>query len=62
MCLRTFDSPYEASRSYDVAAWRFGRRRGDMNFPKIKTREDVKMFALPLTLTTLEEKHRHHHQ
>jgi hypothetical protein len=62
MCLHTFDSPYEASRSYDVATWRLGRRRGDMNFPKIETREDVKMFALPLALTTLEEKRRHHHR
>jgi hypothetical protein len=45
---------------YDVVAWRFGHRRGDMNFPK--TREDVKMFALPLALTMLEEKRRRHHR
>jgi hypothetical protein len=31
-----------------------------MNFPEIKTLEDVQMRVPPLVLTMLEKKHQHH--
>jgi hypothetical protein len=62
MWLDTFDSSHEAARMYDTASWRFGCPIADMNFPEIKTREDVEMLAPPLVLTTLKKKHQHHCQ
>jgi hypothetical protein len=50
--LGTFDSPHEATRTYDAMSWRYARRRTDMNFPEIESREDAEMLALPPALTT----------
>jgi hypothetical protein len=40
-------------------SWRYARRRTDMNFPEIESREKAEMLALPQALTTPQEKRRY---
>lgn len=44
--LGTYKTVEEAARAFDVAVWRSGRPRTELNFPKIKTRVDAEFLAL----------------
>jgi hypothetical protein len=45
MWLGTFAGAHEAARAFNAVAWRFGRRRSDMNFPEIESRAEAAMLA-----------------
>jgi hypothetical protein len=43
--LDTFETPHEAARAFDAAAWRFGRLRKDINFLEIESHAETEMLA-----------------
>ncbi|XP_020193652.1 ethylene-responsive transcription factor 1-like [Aegilops tauschii subsp. strangulata] len=45
--LGTFETPHEAARPYDTAAWRLERPRAHMNFQDVYTREQAQAAAPP---------------
>lgn len=56
--LDTFKKVDIAERAYDVIAWRFGRPREELNFPKIATQEDVEFIGPPVTIVPVNRRRR----
>jgi hypothetical protein len=59
VCLGRFWHAYLAARAYDVAAWRLGRPRAEMNNRHCRSLEEAEDMADPPLLLT-EEDHRLH--
>jgi hypothetical protein len=59
LTLGTYNTPEEAARAYDAAAWRFRRPGHDMNFPDVESLEEAEFLAPPPCLVTDEDRHRH---
>ncbi|XP_051190346.1 ethylene-responsive transcription factor 1-like [Lolium perenne] len=57
--LSTYETAHEATRAYDVAAWRLGRPHAEMNFHDVWMQEQAEDLAPPPCLFTDEDK-RHH--
>nr|XP_020162103.1 leucine-rich repeat extensin-like protein 5 [Aegilops tauschii subsp. strangulata] len=43
--LGTYPTVHEAALAYDVAVWRVGRPRNDLNFPEIETQADAELLV-----------------
>jgi hypothetical protein len=59
LTLGTYNSPEEAARAYDAAAWRIGRPRRKMNFPEMESLEEAQFLMPQPYLVTDEDRHRH---
>jgi hypothetical protein len=59
LTLGTYESPEEAARAYDAAAWRVGRPRREKNFPETESLAEAEFLAPQPALVT-EEDRRHH--
>jgi hypothetical protein len=59
LMLGTYNSPEEAARAYDAAAWRIGRPRRQMNFPETESLEEAQFLAPQPDLVIDEDRHRH---
>ncbi|KAK1663264.1 hypothetical protein QYE76_051423 [Lolium multiflorum] len=61
LTLGTYNTPEEAARAYDAAAWRFRWPGHDMNFPDVESLEEAEFLAPPPCLVD-DEDHRRHRQ
>jgi hypothetical protein len=59
LTLSTYESPEEAARAYDTAAWRVGRPRREMNFPEAESLAEAEFLASQPALVIEEDRHRH---
>jgi hypothetical protein len=59
LTLGTFNSPKEAVRAYDAAAWRLGHPRRQMNFPETESLKEAQFLAPQPHLVTEEDRHLH---
>ncbi|KAK1683432.1 hypothetical protein QYE76_044280 [Lolium multiflorum] len=59
LTLGTYNTPEEAARAYDAAAWRFRRPGHDMNFPDVESLEEAEFLAPPPCLVDDEDRRRH---
>ena len=59
LTLGTYDSPEEAARAFDAAAWRLGRPRREMNFPETESLAEAEFLAPAPVLVTEEDRRRH---
>ncbi|XP_047051214.1 ethylene-responsive transcription factor 1-like [Lolium rigidum] len=57
--LGTYETAHEATRAYDVAAWRHGHPHAEMNFHDVWMQEQAEDLAPPPRLFTDEDKLRH---
>ncbi|KAK1678692.1 hypothetical protein QYE76_039540 [Lolium multiflorum] len=58
LTLGTYNTPEEAARAYDAAAWRFRRPGHDMNFPDVESLEEAEFLAPPPCLVDDEDRRR----
>ncbi|KAK1609988.1 hypothetical protein QYE76_033661 [Lolium multiflorum] len=58
LTLGTYNTPEEAARAYDAAAWRFRRPGNDMNFPDVESLEEAEFLAPPPCLVDDEDRRR----
>jgi hypothetical protein len=59
LTLGTYESPKEAARAYDVAAWCVSRPQREMNFPKMESLAEAEFLATQPALVTEEDCRRH---
>ena len=58
----TFDTAELATRTFDAAAWRFGRPRAELNFPDVPNREEAEFLASPMEIVDVDEARRNRRQ
>ena len=51
----TFETPELAAHTFDVAAWRFGRPRDELNFPEIRDLKKAVFVAPKVPIVTHEQ-------
>jgi hypothetical protein len=59
LTLGMYNTPELAACAYDAAAWRFRRRRCDMNFPYVESLEEEEFLAPAPCLVNDEDRRRH---
>ncbi|KAI4994917.1 hypothetical protein ZWY2020_034820 [Hordeum vulgare] len=59
LSLGTYDTPHEAARAFDAAAWRLGRPRLQMNFPDVHTLQQALDLAPPPRLNSAQDRAEH---
>lgn len=51
----TFDAPELAAGAFDVAVWRFGRPRAELNFPDVRSLQEAEFLAPEVRMVTREQ-------
>uniref|UniRef100_A0A8I7B432 AP2/ERF domain-containing protein n=1 Tax=Hordeum vulgare subsp. vulgare TaxID=112509 RepID=A0A8I7B432_HORVV len=57
--LGAYDTPHEAARAFDAAAWRLNRPRRQMNFQDVHTLQQALDVALPPRLNSAQDRAEH---